>query len=55
MNWKVPNFDNEENIMNRFNDQDKENLRGLQRAMEKERADERKMDKFLEKQALNYY
>jgi hypothetical protein len=55
MNWKVPNFSNEEDILNRFYDQDKENLRGLERYNEREKKDERQLDRFLEKQALDYY
>ena len=55
MNWKVPNFSNETEILDRFYDQDKENLRGLQRYQQMQRREERELDRFLERQALDYY
>ena len=55
LNWKVPDFSGEEGKLKKFRDQDDENLRGLQRLLKRQKQDDRNMERFLERQALNYY
>jgi hypothetical protein len=48
MNWKVPDFSNEEEILNRFNNNDRHNMQTLKNEKKDERRLEQKLDKILE-------